>query len=252
MLLAALRESGNELRRRLDVAALAQHRLENHRRGLFRRGERLQHVVETLQCVRHFRLLILGERVGERCHEDARGQRRVPRAIAGLAGGHRHRHRRTAVKAAGEHDDVWALGRLLGQLDRRFRDLGTGVSKEEGVDGLGRDFVQLAGQRFEQVVVEYVDLRVDEALRLVGDGFGDGRVRVAGGIDGDTSGEVEVFLAALGRDPTAFAVSDFKWGDFEPHVGKMRLVRHRKQLTSPIKMTRHVPSARFSWPAPQF
>ena len=38
---------------------------------------------------------------------------------------------------------------------------------------------QLGGERLEQVVLEHVDLRVDEPLRLIGDGLGHRRVRVA-------------------------------------------------------------------------
>ena len=49
---AALDEAGQERVRRGDVAALAEHRLEDHRRGLVGRGHRLQQVVEARRAPR--------------------------------------------------------------------------------------------------------------------------------------------------------------------------------------------------------
>ena len=60
----------------------------------------------------------------------------------------------------------------------------------------GGELGQLGGERLEQVVLEHVDLRVDEPLRLRADGLGHGRVGVAGGVHRDAGGEVEVLLAA--------------------------------------------------------
>ena len=95
---------------------------------------RLQQVVEAAQRRGDLGVLVGGERVGVRRDEDAGRQRRVAGAVAGLRRGHRHRHVRATVEAAAEHDDVRALGGLLGQLDRGLGDLGAGVGEEERVD----------------------------------------------------------------------------------------------------------------------
>ena len=97
--------------------------------------------------------------------------------------------------------DVRPLGDLLGELHRGLGDLGAGVGEEERVDRARRQLGELGGERLEQVVREHVDLGVDEPLRLLGDRRGDLRVAVAGRVDGDAGGEVEVLLAVDGRHP---------------------------------------------------
>ena len=106
-------------------------------------------------------------------------------------------------KLPAEHDDVRPPGRLLGELHRGLGDLGAGVGEEERVDCAGRELGELGGERLEQVVGEHVDLGVDEPLGLLGDRGDDLRVAVAGGVDGDAGGEVEVLVAIGGRDPAA-------------------------------------------------
>src|SRR5690606_16191418 len=101
-------------------------------------------------------------------------------------------------------------GRLLGELDGRFGDLGARVGEEERVDRAGRDLGQPGGERLEQVVGEDVDLGVDEALRLRRDRRGDGRVAVTRRVDGDASREVEVVVAVGGRHAAAAARDDLQ------------------------------------------
>ena len=122
-------------------------------------------------------------------------------AVPGLRRGHRHRLMRPAVEAALEHDDVRSTRRLLGELDRGLGDLGAGVGVEERVDAGRGEFGETGRERLHQVVRVHVGLGVDEPLRLLGDRLGHVRVGVAGGRDRDPAAEVEVALAARGRDP---------------------------------------------------
>src|SRR5512136_3090124 len=82
-------------------------------------------VISRLSVV-HLQLI----RVWIRRYEDTSYQRLVSDAIDRLAGRHRHRQVRTAMKGSGEDDDVLSLGRLLRQLHRRFDDLRAAVAKE--------------------------------------------------------------------------------------------------------------------------
>ena len=63
------------------------------------------------------------------------------------------------------------------------------VSMAPGVSSARR-----GGQRLQQVVGEHVGLGVDEAGGLGGDRLDHVRVAVAGRVDGDPGGEVEVLL----------------------------------------------------------
>ena len=115
------------------------------------------------------------------------------------------------------------LGDLLGQLDRRLGDLGAGVGEEERVDRRRRQLAELGGERLEQIVLVDVDLRVDEPLGLLADRLGDVRMGVAGGVDRDARGEVEVLLAVGRGDPAPFAAGNLQRGHREPDVGQMGL-----------------------------
>ena len=87
----------------------------------------------------------------------------------------------------------------------------------------GRQLTQLRGERLEQVVLVHVDLRMDEPLGLLADRLGDVRVSVAGGVDGDASGKVEILLPVGRGDPATLAAGNLQRGDGEPHVGEMGL-----------------------------
>ena len=79
VLAAALDEPGHERVRRRDVAAFAEHRLEDDGRSLVGCGHRLQQMIEALQRLGDRRVLVGGQRVGVRSDEHAGGQRRSGR-----------------------------------------------------------------------------------------------------------------------------------------------------------------------------
>ena len=176
---AELDESLQEPRRRGHVAPLAQHRLEDHGRGLVGRGLGLEEVLHADQAPVDLGLRVRREGIGERRHEHAGGERLVTRPVRRLRGGHGHGQVGAAVEAAAEHDDVRALGDLLGQLHGRLGDLGTAVGVEERVDGTGRQLGEPGRERLEQVVAVHVHLGVDEAAGLLTDRGHDVRVAVA-------------------------------------------------------------------------
>ena len=204
---------------RLQVPALAEHRLDDRRCGLGRGGLAGEQVAETRDGLvdRLVHRPVGADRVRERRHEHTRGQRRVTRPVPGLGRGHRHRHVGASVEAPLEHDDVRPARCLLGELDRALGRLGTGVREEERVDGSRCEFGQAFGERLEQVVAVAVDLRVDEAAGLFTDGLDDVRVAVTGRDDGDAAGEVQVARAVGGGDPAPLTLDDVQVGDLEPH-----------------------------------
>ena len=214
-----------------DVAALAEHRLEDRRRRLVGRGHRLEQVGEPEQRGVDLGVGIGGKGVGVRRDVDAGGQRAVAGAVRRLGGGHRHGEMGAAVEAAREHDHVRALRRLLRQLHRRLGDLGTGVRVEERVDARRRDLGESRRQRLEQIVGVAVDLRVDEPFRLALDGGDDMRVRVPGRGDGDAGREIEVLLPVGREDPRALAVRDLEVGDLEPDRSEVRRGCHARNAT---------------------
>jgi hypothetical protein len=173
-------------------------------------------VIEPGEGPRHLGVDVGRERVGERGDEHAGGQRAVAGPVPGLRRRHRHREVGATVERPGEHDDVRAARRLLGQLDRGLGDLGPGVGEEERVDRPGRDVGEARRQRLEQVVGVDVRLQVDAARGLLGDRRDDGRMAVAGGVDGDAGGEVEVLLTVLRRHPTAVPADHLESGHLEP------------------------------------
>ncbi len=229
VLAATLDDALEEGLRRRDVATLTQHRFDDHGRGLGRRGLGEQQAVERPQRCIDRRLLIARQGIREGRHEHAARQRRVAGAIDRLRGRHRHREVGATMERPLEHDDVLALGDLLGQLDRRLRDLGAGVREEEGVDAGRRDVVQLRRQRLHQVVCEHVGLSVYEPFGLGRDRGGDLGVAVAGRVDGDARREIEVLVTIGGGDTTSPARGDLEIGHLEPHV---REVRHIESLDS--------------------
>ena len=247
---ADLPQSPEEGGRRRVVAALAQHRLQDHGRRLRRGGLAGQQVPDPVQGLGHG--LLLGQarphRLGERGREHAGRQRRVAGPVPRLGRGHGHGQVGATVEAALEHDHVGATGGLLGQLDRAFGGLGPGVGEEEGVDAVGRDLGQPRRQRLQQVVAVAVDLGVHEAPGLRGDGGDDLRVAVAGRHHGDAGGEVQVALAVHGGDPAPLAGGDVEVGDLEPDGSKVggrgSLARgHGRSLRGDRRLRR-----RISWP----
>ena len=163
---------------------------------------------------------------GEGRDEHARGQWPVPGAIARLRGRHRHRLVRAAVEAALEHDRVGPAGRLLRELHRAFRRLGTRVREEETVDAVRSDLREPIGELLQQRVPVHVHLRVDELGRLLLDRGDDLRMAVPGARHRDARREVEVLGAVRGRDPGAASRHDLQIGDLEPDVRQMR--SHRR------------------------
>ena len=116
-------------------------------------------------------VLVGRQRIGERAHVHAaraaaRARRGTPSSTSSSP----------SPCACGRGTTRWntiVFGRsrdLLGELHRGFGDLGPGVGEEERVDRPRRDLGELGGERLEQVVGEHVDLGVDEALGLGGDG----------------------------------------------------------------------------------
>ena len=228
MLAAGVDDALEEPRRRRDVATLAEHRLEDHGRRLVGRGHRLQEVVEAVEAAVDLGVLVGGERVGERGHEDTGRQRRVAGAVARLRRCHGHGQVGAAVEAAAEHDDVRPASGLLGQLHGRLGDLGPGVGVEERVDRPRRQRGQAGGERLEQIVVVDVHLGVQEPLGLGLDGGDDLRMAVPRRRHGDAGGEVEVLRAVDRGDDAASARHDLQWGDGEPDLGEVR--RHGPML----------------------
>ena len=216
-------EAVEEPRRRRFVAALAEHRLDDDRRGLGR-GRLAEQQVSygferrvdaVVECAR-------AERTGERRDEHPRWQRAVTGPVDGLRRGHRHGEVGATVERPLEHDHVGPSGRLLGQLHRRLGRLGAGVGEEEGVDAGGGDVVERVGQLAQERVGVAVGLGVDEPRRLGLDRGDDRRVAVTGAGDGDAGGEVEVPVAVAGRDPATLTRHDIEIGDLVPNRGKMR------------------------------
>ena len=218
VVVAASGDRFEELGRRGDVTALAEHRFDDDR-GRFTGGRDAgEELVEAGECSRDLVGEVVGTHVRVRGDEDARRQRCVTGAVDGLRRGHRHRLVRAPVEAALEHDDVRPPGRLLGELDGRLGDLRARVGVEERVDAVGRDLGEARREGLQQIVGVHVGLGVHETLRLSGDRCGDVRVAVAGGGDGDATAEIEVPLAGGGGDPRPVAGRDLEIGHLEPHM----------------------------------
>ena len=116
---------------RRDVAALAEHRLDDHGRdGVGRRLEREQLVEGAERGVGRRRRSPGAQRVGVRRDRDATEQRLVAVAVLALGGGERGGAQRAAVEAAAEGDDAGPAGDLPGQLDGAVDRLGAGVAEE--------------------------------------------------------------------------------------------------------------------------
>ncbi len=229
MLLTDPGDRFDEPGRRRDVTALTEHRFQDHRGGLLRRRLGLEQMGESGDRSVDLSLSIDCEGIGERGDEHAARERGVAGAVAGLRGRHRHRHVGATVEAAGEHDDVGALGGLLGELHRGLGDLGARVGEEERVDAGGRQLRQPRRQRFEQIVAIAVHLRMDEPRCLALDGGHHVRMRVPGGRHRDARGEVEVLASIGGVHPRPRAVGDLQIGDLEPDGSEMR--RHGDDAT---------------------
>jgi hypothetical protein len=190
----ALTQSGEEPLVRRHVPALAEHRFDEERRGVGRRTQGLQHVVELTE--REVgRLLdrpaeVAG--VGERRDVDAGHQRAEPGPELGPRRGHRGRRDRPAVEAAVEHDHVRPPGRLPGQPERGLDRLAAGIREEHPVEMLGEDLAEPVDQRQQRSVHDSRVLRVDDLADLFLGGRDDARMAVPGRGHPDPGGEVEV------------------------------------------------------------
>ena len=110
-------QPAQELRRRHDVAAFAQHRLDDDRRDVVGRGHRREQLLDA-GGVAVRRVIHAGQ------------QRPEAPPVLRLARGQRQRPERPAVKAAAERDDARPPGVVARQLDRRLDRLGARVGQE--------------------------------------------------------------------------------------------------------------------------
>ena len=122
------------------------------------------------------------------------------------------------MKASAEDHDIGAFRGLLGELDRRFGDLRSGVGEEELLDTRGGDLGQLRRQRLEQIVLIHVDLGMNELLGLICNCLDDTRVCMASRVDGDAAGEVEVLLTLRRCHPRAVPTGDLQRSDRKPDI----------------------------------
>ena len=130
-----LAEPRQEPRRRHDVAALAEDRLDDDRRDAVRVDELVERQVELGLPVA--RAGVRGVRAAGRPVAvrvggvvDGAGQRLEGAAVDVLGGRQRHRLGRPAVVAVAERHDRRPAGRHAGELDRRLDRLGAGVRQE--------------------------------------------------------------------------------------------------------------------------
>ena len=221
-LVAARAEAVHELLRSRDVPALADHRLDHDRRDLVGTDLGLEQPVEATQRPADLLLLVGHVGIGERRDVDLVREGSVTLAVDRARRRHRQREAGTAVERAVEHDEAPAIGGVLGELDRRLDRLVARRREEERVDRAGRYLGEALGEGLEQIVGVHVGLRMDELLRLLGDGLGHLRMGVAGRRRGDAGGEVEVLVAARIDDVTPVTAHHAQVGHLRPDPGEMR------------------------------
>ncbi len=181
-------QSLQEPGRRDDVAAFAQHRLDDDGR----------HVLGGDDVREQVALDAAGVAVGGVVH--ARQQRPEALAVLGLAGGQRQRAQRPPVKATAKGDQLSALGVVAGQLDRRLDRLRARVG-EERLPAVGLrpqapgQLGQLLAQRAVARIMKVGAADVDQHLGLGGDGGADRRMAVPRRRRGDAGLAIEVHVA---------------------------------------------------------
>ena len=194
VVVGALPQTGEEPLVGGHVAALAQHRLDEERRGVCGRRQRLQDVVELAQR----EVGGLFDRpaempgVGERCDVHASHQRGEAGAELGARRRHRRRRDGAAVEAAVEDDDVRPAGRLPAQPKRRLDGLTARVREEHPIQTCGQHLAQPLHERQKRAVHDGGVLRVDQRADLALGRLDHAGVAMPGAGHADARGEVEV------------------------------------------------------------
>ena len=234
-----LAEARQEARRRDDVAALAEDRLDDDRRHPVRVDELVEGQVEL-------RLPVAGAGVGRvgaagrpiavRVGRvvDGPGQRLESAAIDVLGGRQRHRLGGPAVVAVAEGEDGRPAGGDPGQLDGRLDRLGARVRQERLPRPARQDRPQPVVEPQAGLVVQDVLLAVEQLRGLRRDGGGDPRMGMAGVGDPDPRRVVEVALAVAGDQPRALAAVDVEVRDPAPDRRHDRMVGERRGLAPDI------------------
>lgn len=110
--------------------------------------------------------------------------------------GQRHAEHGAAVKGAGKGDNAGTAGMGAGDLHCVLDRLGAGRHQHGAVFGSGwRHRVQPLGELQITFVGRDMEAGMGEVLGLFGDGAHDGRVAVAGIVDRDAGGEVDITFA---------------------------------------------------------
>ncbi len=130
--------------RRRDVAALAEHGLDEDRRDVLWWHFVFEHRLELRDAVLRAGGHVVGgldrtrDRVGIGRDVDLGEHRAIAEAVRRLRGGHGERTGGASVEAAAEGDDRLALRVLARELDRRFDGLRARVPEEDGVESARR------------------------------------------------------------------------------------------------------------------
>ena len=204
--------------RRNHVAALPQHRLDQHRGGLGGGGLGGEQVIQFLQTPLHGgpRLPTVAVGVREGRHEYARHQRLVAGAVNGLAGGQRHGADRAAVERALEDDHIGAAGGGPGQFQSSFHRLGPAVAEKEPIQAGVYDIVQRLDELQHGHVQGDVGLAVQQLAGLLPHRLDHSRVAVPGVGHADAAGEIQVGCPILGVQPAALAAVHDEVGVAKP------------------------------------
>ena len=197
----------DELRRRREEAALALLRLEDDRRDVVRRDVGREQALERGERRRRVRAAI---RVRERRAVDLGRERPEALLVRVRLRGHRQRHPRATVERAVERDDALPLRVEARELDGVLDRLGAGV--EEGAARLAADRRERAeplGELDVALVRDDREVRVEEAIDLLGDRLDDARMVVADVRDADPADEVDERVAVdVGDRRAARAIGD--------------------------------------------
>ena len=203
MLERQLTQTGEEIVRGNQVAALTLDGLDEHRRHALRRGDCGEELLES----RH--RVVRGHATGSRrkgSMKDRRQQRRKAPSLTRLRGGERKRTECSPVERADERDVAGPASGESRQLHRALDRLRARVGEEHLGRRARQDLrLQAFGELDLGLVVEIGAGHVEEAPGLLLDRRYHLRVGMAGGDDRDPGCEIEEPVAVDVGDPAAFA-----------------------------------------------